>query len=130
MRARGLAARIDGFEDDFLIGFLEGHDKNVARNQNTQKSLMGVLLRPRMCLNPERAPFSEGNENIFEGHASPLLKTLIFALVPSYEFRKQPITSYIQCQDSVGDNRQPLEGRHIIGTRVRVTASQGVGMGA
>jgi hypothetical protein len=98
MHARGLAAGIDRFEDDFLIGFLEGHDKYVARNQNAQKTLIRVFLRPRMLLDPERAAVGEDSEDILEGYASPLLETLILALVPGNVLCENPITSCIQCQ--------------------------------
>ena len=87
MRTRGLAAGINCLEDDFFIGFLERHNKNVAGDQNAQKALIGVFLRPRMLLYPERAPFSEGSEDTLEGYAAPFLETLIPALVPGYELR-------------------------------------------
>jgi hypothetical protein len=96
--ARRLAAGINGLEDDFFICLLERHDKNGARDQNAQKTLIRVFLRPRMLLYSERPVFSERREDILEGYALPLLETDIFALVPGYELRSHFITLYIQCQ--------------------------------
>jgi hypothetical protein len=92
VRTRRLAAKIDRLEDDFLIGLLERHNKNVSRDQNAQKTLIRIFLRSRMLLDPERPLVSESSEDILEGYASKLLNSYIFALVLGYEFRSHTIT--------------------------------------
>jgi len=81
-----LAAGINCLEGDFFIGLLERHYKDIARYQNAHKALIRVFLRPWVLLDPERPLSSEGGEDILEGYASPSLETLIFALIPGYEF--------------------------------------------